>query len=57
VEEETKSPIKAVEKIIKRAALRTIAEGRTCMGVKSAFELASVDEEVHAILKENTTNM
>ncbi|WAC10566.1 TetR/AcrR family transcriptional regulator [Dyadobacter pollutisoli] len=55
--EEAKSPIKAVEKIIKRAALRTIAEGKTCMGVKSAFELASVDEEVHAILKENTTNM
>jgi TetR/AcrR family transcriptional repressor of nem operon len=55
--EEAKSPIKAVEKIIKRAALRTIAEGRTCMGVKSAFELASVDEEVHAILKENTTNI
>jgi TetR/AcrR family transcriptional repressor of nem operon len=55
--EEAKSPIKAVEKIIKRAAARTIAEGKTCMGVKSAFELASVDEEVHAILKENTTNM
>ncbi len=27
------------------------------MGVKSTFELASVDEEVHAILRENTTNM
>ncbi|MCF2490316.1 TetR/AcrR family transcriptional regulator [Dyadobacter sp. CY347] len=49
-----KSPVKAIEKIIKRAAARTIEEGRTCMGVKSAFELASDDEEVHAILKENT---
>lgn len=54
---ETKSPMKAVEKIIKRAAMRTVAEGMTCMGVKSTFELASVDEEVHAILRENTTNM
>lgn len=54
---ETKSPMKAIEKIIKRAALRTVAEGMTCMGVKSTFELASVDEEVHAILRENTTNM
>jgi TetR/AcrR family transcriptional repressor of nem operon len=25
--------------------------------VKSTFELASVDEEVHAILKQNTTNL
>ncbi|MCF2496158.1 TetR/AcrR family transcriptional regulator [Dyadobacter chenhuakuii] len=49
-----KSPVKAIEKIIKRAAARTIEEGKTCMGVKSAFELASDDEEVHAILKENT---
>ncbi|MCF2520684.1 TetR/AcrR family transcriptional regulator [Dyadobacter sp. CY351] len=49
-----KSPVKAIEKIIKRAAARTIDEGKTCMGVKSAFELASDDEEVHAILKENT---
>jgi TetR/AcrR family transcriptional regulator, transcriptional repressor for nem operon len=57
VAEETKSPIKAVEKIIKKAAQRTVDEGRTCLGVKSTFELASVDEEVHAILKENTTNL
>lgn len=54
---ESKSPMKAVEKIIRRAALRTVAEGQTCMGVKSTFELASVDEEVHSILKENTTKM
>lgn len=54
---ETKSPIKAVEKIIKKAALRTVEEGQTCMGVKSTFELASVDEEVHAILKDNTTKL
>ncbi|MCE7068132.1 TetR/AcrR family transcriptional regulator [Dyadobacter sp. CY326] len=53
----TKSPLKAIEKIVKRAALRTIEEGKTCMGVKSAFELASVDEEVHTILKDNTTSI
>lgn len=52
-----KSPMKAIEKIIKRAAARTIEEGRTCMGVKSAFELASVDEAVHAILKDNTSSI
>ncbi|MCF0071459.1 TetR/AcrR family transcriptional regulator [Dyadobacter sp. CY261] len=57
VAEETKSPIKAVEKIIKKAVLRTVEEGKTCLGVKSTFELASVDEEVHAILKENTTKL
>ncbi|GGN10217.1 TetR family transcriptional regulator [Dyadobacter beijingensis] len=55
--EESKSPIKAVEKIIRKSAQRTVAEGRTCLGVKSTFELASVDEEVHAILKENTTKL
>lgn len=54
---ESKSPIKAVEKIIRKAAVRTIEEQRTCLGVKSTFELASADEEVHAILKENTTSL
>lgn len=57
VAEETKSPMKAIEKIIKKAAVRTVEEERTCLGVKSTFELASVDEEVHAILKQNTTNL
>lgn len=54
---EAKSPMKAIEKIVKRAAQRTIEEGKTCMGVKSTFELASVDDEVHAILRDNTTNI
>lgn len=54
---EAKSPMKAIEKIIKKAAQRTIDEGKTCMGVKSTFELASVDDEVHAILRDNTTNI
>jgi TetR/AcrR family transcriptional repressor of nem operon len=54
---ETKSPLKAIEKIIKRAVVRTVAEGKTCMGVKSTFELASVDAEVHTILKDNTNGM
>lgn len=54
---DAKSPVKAIERIIKKAAQRTIEEGKTCMGVKSTFELASVDEEVHAILRDNTTNM
>ncbi|WP_353723062.1 TetR/AcrR family transcriptional regulator [Dyadobacter sp. 676] len=55
--EEVKSPLKAVEKIIRKAALRTIDEEKTCLGVKSTFELASVDSEVHAILKENTSRL
>lgn len=54
---ESKSPVKAVEKIIKKAAVRTIGEERTCMGVRSTFELASADEEVHAVLKDNTTKL
>ena len=57
VAEETKSPIKAIEKIIKKAAIRTVEEERTCMGVKSTFELGSVDEEVHALLKQNTSDL
>lgn len=55
--DQAKSPVKAIERIIKRAATRTIEEGRTCLGVKSAFELASEDEEVHSILKENTDSI
>lgn len=57
VADDTKSPIKAVEKIIRKSALRTVEEGRTCLGIKSTFELASVDEAVHAVLKENTTKL
>jgi len=56
VAETTKSPLKAIEKIIKRAVNRVIEEGKSCMIVRTAFELAAVDNAVHVILKEHTTD-
>ncbi|KAA2238763.1 TetR/AcrR family transcriptional regulator [Chitinophaga agrisoli] len=47
------SPIKAVECIIRRAMDRAIEEGKACMVVKSSFELAEGDKEVHSVLKKD----
>ncbi len=53
----TRSPMKAVENIIRRAVSRTLEEGKTCMVVKSSFELAAADKDVHAALKQQTAEL
>ena len=51
---ESRSPMKLLEKLVSYEVARAISDGKTCLGVKSVFELAAVDEEVHTILKDHT---
>lgn len=53
----TRSPLKAVENIIRRAVERTLEEGKSCMVVKSSFELAAADKEVLALIKQQSDTL
>ncbi|SEI92740.1 transcriptional regulator, TetR family [Myroides marinus] len=41
-----KSPLKAIEKIVKKAIDRSFDQNKVCMIVKSSFEMAPLDEQV-----------
>jgi TetR/AcrR family transcriptional repressor of nem operon len=46
-----RSPMQAVEKIIRKAVTRALEDGKSCMVVKSCFELAETDQSVCKILR------
>lgn len=47
------SPIEKVENMIRSAVEATVNTGKCCMAVNSTFELATVDQSVHTIIKNN----
>ena len=51
------SPMKAVENIINKGVDWILGQGKSCMAVKTSFELAPVDSDAHAIIKRNAEQM
>ncbi|MGY0041112.1 TetR/AcrR family transcriptional regulator [Pedobacter sp. NJ-S-72] len=45
-----KSPLKAIEQIVKKAIERSFEQGKVCMVVKSSFEMAQLDTLVKDLL-------
>jgi len=51
-----KSPLDAVRLIIKNIVRNMVLEAKTCMSVKTTFELGKTDEETQALLNQQAKN-
>lgn len=51
------SPLAAIENILRQAIDKTVGAGKSCMAVKSTFELGAVDATVQAIVKESSDHI
>ncbi|MCW3465204.1 TetR/AcrR family transcriptional regulator [Chitinophaga nivalis] len=50
-----RSPLKAIEKIIRKAVARSFEQQKVCMVVKSSFEMAVHDDALKQLLQQLTT--
>lgn len=51
-----KSPLEAVKLIIKSVVKNMIIEAKTCMAIKTTFELGKTDEQTQALLNQQAKN-
>jgi TetR/AcrR family transcriptional repressor of nem operon len=51
-----KSPMESVKLIIKSIVKNMVLEAKTCMSIKTTFELGKTDEEIQSLLKQQANN-